>query len=159
MIPSESERGRSDSEARTETSDAVSDLLPTPGRSYSATEPVPFSTLLFCSVAVLFSAGPTRRWQARTKYLLPTAYRSTCFLGNGLFSPFLSPPPLDWPTPPNPTGTKGGRRKGPRLSQIGWKCSCSLDLYKSITTEQILWNALINGCHWTMPSSSPADKA
>lgn len=158
MIPSESERGRSDSEARTETCDAVSDLLPTPALPVAPTPPRnPCRSPLFSSV--LFSAGPTRRWQARTKYLLPTAYRSTCFLGNGLFSPFLSPPPLDWPTPPNPTGTKGGRRKGPRLSQIGWKCSCSLDLYKSITTEQILWNALINGCHWTMPSSSPADKA
>lgn len=51
MIPSESERGRSDSEARTETCDAVSDLLPTPALPVAPTPPRnPFRSPLFSSV-------------------------------------------------------------------------------------------------------------
>lgn len=59
MIPSESERGRSDSEARTETCDAVSDLLPTPALLVAPTPPRNpfrsplFSSLLFCCCSVL----------------------------------------------------------------------------------------------------------
>lgn len=123
----------------------------TPGRSYSVAEPV-------LHHSVLFSAGPTRRWQARTKYLLPTV-RSTCFLGNGLFSPFLSPPrPLDWPTP---LIRQVQRVADEKVRDCPWLAGSAavLDLYKSITTEQILWNALINGCHWTMTSSSTGGKA
>lgn len=67
LIPSESERGRCDSEARTETCDAAWDLLPTPALLVAPTlspTPCPCST-----------TRPTRRWQARTKYLLPTVRR------------------------------------------------------------------------------------
>lgn len=54
MIPSESERGRSDSEARTETCDAVSDLLPTPVLPVAPTPPRnPFRSPLFCCCSVL----------------------------------------------------------------------------------------------------------
>lgn len=88
MIPSESERGRSDSEARTETCDAVSDLLPTPALPVAptplrhGTRSVLHSSLLFCSppdrhgvdkpALNIYCLQPTvRRVSSETAYFRP----------------------------------------------------------------------------------------